>query len=526
MKKILVEKAEVSFLTVDISHDYISFHHDVFFQMSGNNGGNNVGNQLSLFDGQQNVSSGGGPQQLNGNQRNAVNSVMHGLQLVAEAFAPPPPITSVWRIELGNSYGSSVQHETYNLFKGSFGPYENLVVKEAQKNGAGVNELAENEFKVLAKVRKCEHFQQLVHVGESPTSFFIALENCGKNLTHVLGIQYRISPKQLPSLYRQLLEGFFFLHNTGILHRDIDFGNLFFHARKNPSFKIGGLKHAVLDDGNDFQNRRKADIPLGRLKWRYHGYGANNYSIREENFLIGCVMNSVSNFQVLADNTMVERASVLIDGDSYHERSAINLNQVLMSADAGAGSFGFPATQHHYLMWTSSKNYQFIITCYDYLEGLRARCVTGSQASQDECQRALQRLKDSLEDDHGHLYENTWQFGWLHCVSNRFLKTLLRGKVTNFSVFSLLATIRSRGAHHFEDIDEIQHFFRALPEEYIQAWLVMFPGLISHMVRWVIKNNLHNEVLSFGNFFPGDSAFWDLVSDMPFDIFKTRRAWY
>lgn len=121
--------------------------------------------------------------------------------------------------------------------------------------------------------------------------------------------------------------------------------------------------------------------------------------------------------------------------------------------------------------------------------------------------------RTSLDNERDHLFllgrGRGWQFGWIHCVANDYVRNWIidDGKVNGSSVQQLLNTFRNRGAHHWGDDTDIWAFFVSLPEEYTRSWLTMFPGLLAHMVRWAVQNELRSEP-TFSNYMSGSEAFW------------------
>ena len=187
-------------------------------------------------------------------------------------------------------------------------------------------------------------------------------------------------------------------------------------------------------------------------------------------------------------------------GTTWQDRAAVHLNKTLSFDWYYGANDPFPPIEiikKHHLFWTLGQMFLFTITCSDYLDGL-----ANSKAS------FYDDLVESLEYNRHILFDPNWVNGWLECIPSYTLRFSLRRKLSGntLSVATLLRGIRNRAAHHYEDDLTIRSFFASLPEEYIQQWLNMFPGLIDHLVSWALRNNLHNSVPSIGRYF--ESVDW------------------
>lgn len=462
-------------------------------------------------------------------------SVFHRYSIVI-----PPIITCLWRIELGmlwethgnlcNMNTAPAKHDTYRLHKGSFGPFKEIIVKEAPKE----NIEAKNEVYMLTRVDTHPNFQQLRSVGQTETSLYVAVDECGKSLKHLLNIK-QVALENFPLIYKQLLDGFQFLKKIGVLHRDVSCKNIYLADSAPTRLKIGGLKHAV-NLANDNSESRRADIPFERLAYRYPDYGSNGYNWKTELFLVGCVMNSMLNGKIEVGTDKVEPTAPPQRHSNYLARCVLHLNKVIMSDELQqVDAHCHMLLTNHFLFWDLMKTYMFVCTCYDYLDGLRVKSERGEMEDRQAASDRLQELKASLEQDTSHLFRSTWQHKWLHRVSSPQVRRFLRQRSEDFStVYSIIATLRCRGMYHYEDQDDVRAFFGAFPEKYMQNWLQMFPGLLSHMVRWTLDNELRQTSV-FSSYFEHTSKLtsscyyeriiWEIVKSVRLDDYEPVQLW-
>lgn len=433
------------------------------------------------------------------------------------------PLTSLFQLEIQGSFGAAVPHETYDqqLFFGRFGADSHLVIKKAQKGLDGTTQLAEQEIKALGIMRHCEQFQTLVHAAHTPTDYFLAMMNCGNNLNDVFAFDVHPMPAIIPQLCDDLLSALNYMRENNIMHRDISCKNTFLMNRNDQyRIKIGGMKHAILGP-LPYITRRSADIPLDRLEWTYYNYGSDTYSSMTELFLMGCIMNCLTNnCRICSNDRRRENDGSLEDignpenattdnvsGYSWQRRAAVQLTRTIMSARVHRAPrtsyFTVDEMKKHFLFWSLRKIFQFVITCYDYLDGLRATARY----------MRFNALRNSLNQEHEHLFLNEWTGGWLARIELFELQLKISNNFNainiGYNVFSLMTVIRNRAAHHHEDSEDIRIFFSALPEAYIQQWFYMFPGLLPHLVRWVLRENLHKDVPSIREYFSPDSDDWN-----------------
>lgn len=436
----------------------------------------------------------------------------------------PLIIEPLWQIEVGRAFAKMKTHATYEVFEGSYGPYSNIIVKEATR----YNTLAENELDVLPFLTGHPSFQQIRAAGTSGDKMYITVDMCNRSFQSIMNINYNVSSSKIPSVYRQLLEGVLFLPTIGFAHRDLTPENIFLSS--DGHVKIGGLKYAMnLNGGTEIVHRR-ADILLSRLSYRYPEYGQGAYSWYTELFIAACLMNSLINGEDLTDDTeVVKPTAPSHSSEDYNIRHVLHLNKVLMFEDfADAVWFnGFAPVTSHHLFWGLNKSYLFIQTCYDFIDGYRVLSIRGEDKDKRANAAQVMKLKKSIEEDHEHLFKDTWPEKWLHRVTLSDVRDFLKENPTICfdTVFGLLATFRNRGAHHFEDRPVVRSFFGALPSKYTEKWLEMFPGFLSHMVRWAIKNKLHLTGDFHDYFIDPTNKYWGIVGAVKLNDYEAQKEW-
>lgn len=438
------------------------------------------------------------------------------VQTLRRVIQVPIQIEPLWRVGLGAPIDRYyAQHETYRLYNGTYGPYNNVIIKEANKNDA----LARDELNALSSFTGIANFQQIRGSGISSTKIFLVVEKCGESLSSIFDRFHHINQGHLPFLYSELIKSIKYVHDAGFVHRDLNCDNVYLLLNNaEPKVTIGGLKHAKDAAGSRVSIPGCTDLPLHRLKYRYHGYGNALYSWRTEYFLVACIMNALLNSRDLTSqdgNVVVPTLPLRIEM-TYIGYHVLHLNKVMMSAEFQTLRTVETPIKGHHLFWEPGKTYFFICSCYDILEGLRVKSHRGAPGDRYAAQRDLARLKNSLEVDHAHLFSDNWPQQWGNLISSAQVFNFLANQRVSFkTVFSIIATFRNRGAHHYEDQDDVRNFFGALPDQYLQKWLEMLPGLINHLVRWVLVNNLHISVQLTSYFEQPLSGFWQLVRETP-----------
>lgn len=447
------------------------------------------------------------------------------IQTIHRVINIPRIIEPLWRIELGPPAGQFYNvHQTYSLYEGNYGPFRNVLIKEAVRGCEAV----EKELAALAVVAGKQNFQQIRGSGVSNDKAYIVVDKCGEPVSSFFRAIRAVPQEILPIIYRALIEAIDTLTIAGFVHRDLSCDNIYLSSlNMNTKVTVGGLKHALSNEGSRLSLNRRSDIPVNRLVYRYRGYGHETYNWRTEYFLVGCIMNALLNNRELRSNVVLAQP-VLPDQEliSYIGYHVLHLNFVMMSA-------GFQQLLHddipiigHHLFWDSTKSYVFICSCYDYLDGLRVRSERGEVVDRQAVAFRLATLKESLERRHGHLFLDIWPQGWAQRINSNQIYNFLRASHVNFTtVFAILATFRNRGAHHHEDQDQVRNFFGALPDQYFQKWMEMFPGLLSHLVRWALINDLHIDECLTSYFEQPAHGFWDVVGLTSLDAYVPTPLW-
>ena len=447
-------------------------------------------------------------------QNMAQNMMQNMADAVAEAFQAPAlvPLNS---LNVGVPENDGIQRETFELFQGSFGYHNNLLVKRSKKP----NVYAMNEADMMLRLDREENVVHMVTSAQTDEHLFIAVIRSGMNLRQMFqGNLFQIPQIpaiSLPKVILQLFKALESMAKYGIRHRDISLDNIYMDL--NSKVTLSGFKYGRLNT----HPKASYDIPLTRLVWTYPFSGQKRYTANTEVFLMGCVSNCLVNRRVLSYNNDLRAQNAInaggrpvpllqrarrqdmqaIEATSWQERCAIMFNRLVTSERIQRMALAELSTEnlsHHYLFWDLRKTYEFVLTCYNYLEGYANQV----QKIKDDGVRVLMQNEYdnfliALEQDRGHLFND--QRGWLGCIENPPLRNMLRGRPQ--TVYSLIQTIRHRGTHHFEDWESVRRFFQAVPEEYIAQWLRMFPSLVPHLVRWTLSRGFDLQEESFRKYF-------------------------
>lgn len=436
----------------------------------------------------------------------------------------PEIITPLWQITLGRSYNGERAHSTYKLHEGSYGPYEDVLIKEAPRHSIP----ADHEIRNLSAFAGNGAFQQIRGVGVTSTKIYIAVDKCGSSVKSYLDSLVPIPQEILPIIYCELIKALKDMSDLGYVHRDLNCSNIYLSSlTSDVKVSVGGLKFAKNMEGSRLSLiSRRSDIPIDRLVYRYHGYDDDSYNWRTELFLVAAIMNALLNGSELRMPTAI---STFVrpprNACNYIGLHVMWLNKVLMLEEFSHIAYNEVPIAGHYLFWDLGKGYLFICSCYELLEGMRVRANRGEPTDRAAMNMRLNLLKDDLEHFRGHLFSCTWAYGWSHVITSRQVRLFLdQNGVTFRTVFSIIATFRNRGAHHYEDQDDVRSFFGALPDQYMWKWLDMFPSLLAHMVRWAIRNELHFDQLE--TYFENPHhEFWAIVGETPLDDYEPQRRW-
>lgn len=424
-------------------------------------------------------------------------------------------ITPLWFINKEKYFkGRKQAFSSYKIFTGNYADYTDVIIKESDKEQNGMQVLPCQEFEVLRKLVGVPFFQQLLSIGQTEKTFCMAIKNAGINLReYIEQLRFRVGPVLLVKCLQQLLEGIEVLHSIGYLHNDISLHNIFVDGNK---FTFGGLKHA-----KKIHSSQGQDLPVERLVWRYVGYGTNVYNERVELCMIAYAVNQLAMSSFETDASKYTRLRIDPAHLSSHLRVGVyHVCRMLTLSPYDMYEFTAREVLLHPVFWSPEKAFNFIMLCSDYIDGRKVRYYA-LKAKQDgtwQNKAALSSMKiaqDSLnallEQDLLLLFDN--KEGWIEKVENISLKSFF-GKLYCLTVRSLIAAVRNRSSHHFEDDEAIQKFFRALPDKYIAKWLEMFPQLLIVLAKWALRAKLNEENASFKNYFPVSddvepkSSFW------------------
>lgn len=135
-------------------------------------------------------------------------------------------------------WGSSIARgKLYQVYKGTFGDYENVYVKIAPlkdpKDPEGnKGSAARNEIRMMQQFSATDKFVRLLSYEVSIDRIFLAIEAGKENLWSFFNRVYfgdNIEEYDLPKLFRELLQGVDYMHRKQIVHRNINLKNIYIY---------------------------------------------------------------------------------------------------------------------------------------------------------------------------------------------------------------------------------------------------------------------------------------------------------
>ncbi|KAI8081485.1 kinase-like domain-containing protein [Halteromyces radiatus] len=146
---------------------------------------------------------------------------------------------------------------------------------------------AMREIKLLQKL-KHERIVRLQEILVSKGSVYMVLEYMDHDLSGILGHpEFRFEPAHTKSLTKQILQGLAYLHQMGILHRDMKGSNLLVNNK-------GELKIADFGLARIFQKNRAGDYTNRVITLWYRPpellLGATSYDTSVDIWGVGCIM--------------------------------------------------------------------------------------------------------------------------------------------------------------------------------------------------------------------------------------------
>ncbi|KAI8982329.1 kinase-like domain-containing protein [Mycotypha africana] len=156
---------------------------------------------------------------------------------------------------------------------------------ESKKDGFPIT--AMREIKLLQKL-KHERIVELQEVMVAKGSVYMVLEYMDHDLSGILGHpEFKFEPEHTKSLVKQMLEGLAYLHDMGILHRDIKGSNLLLNNE-------GELKIADFGLARVFEKSRSHDYTNRVITLWYRPpellLGATAYGPAVDIWSVGCIM--------------------------------------------------------------------------------------------------------------------------------------------------------------------------------------------------------------------------------------------
>ena len=152
----------------------------------------------------------------------------------------------------------------------------------------------------------------------NPGSVYMVFQYMDHDLTGVLSqTQFTFSDAQLKSLCQQMLAGLSYLHQKGVIHRDIKGSNILVNSR-------GELKLADFGLARFYQKRRQSDYTNRVITLWYRPpellFGTTVYGPEVDMWSAGYAIHSFASFSFLR----VWRDSRLITESQVHHAGAVH----------------------------------------------------------------------------------------------------------------------------------------------------------------------------------------------------------
>lgn len=157
-----------------------------------------------------------------------------------------------------------------------------LAIKKIKMEKNGISLITIRELKVLKQCNN-RHIIKLYDCYIANNSFYMVLEYLPFDLSALFLSKYRFSDKQIKNLAYQLLHGLSYLHQRGIIHRDVKSSNILLT-------RDGLLK--IADFGLSKYECRDMTNQVCTLWYRAPELllGENNYDNRIDSWSVGCIL--------------------------------------------------------------------------------------------------------------------------------------------------------------------------------------------------------------------------------------------
>ncbi|XP_053558746.1 serine/threonine-protein kinase PLK2 [Bombina bombina] len=148
-----------------------------------------------------------------------------------------------------------------------------------QRGGVEIEIELHSQLKHKNIVRFYHHFQDQRYM-------YLILEYCRhKSLAHILRVRKLLTEPEVRYYMKQILQGLQFLHQQGIIHRDLKLSNFF--IAKNMVVKIGDLGLATTVD----QSEKRPGVICGTPNYLSPEVLAKNgHSFKSDIWALGCIM--------------------------------------------------------------------------------------------------------------------------------------------------------------------------------------------------------------------------------------------
>lgn len=131
--------------------------------------------------------------------------------------------------------GPIFQGRVFNVYRGAFGEYRNVYLKRTDADGVLFNkthaELVRNDITMTQRLSGCPYIARYFHHGVVGNVIVLAVESYQQNLKAFIdaveGGARRADEYDWQRLFKQLFMAIDYLHQEGIVHRDIRMKNVY-----------------------------------------------------------------------------------------------------------------------------------------------------------------------------------------------------------------------------------------------------------------------------------------------------------
>eukprot|EP00927_Polykrikos_kofoidii_P026253 TRINITY_DN23409_c0_g1_i2.p1 TRINITY_DN23409_c0_g1~~TRINITY_DN23409_c0_g1_i2.p1 ORF type:complete len:607 (-),score=90.38 TRINITY_DN23409_c0_g1_i2:412-2232(-) len=195
-------------------------------------------------------------------------------------------------------------HEAEHCITGYKRVMKSINKKRCERNGMPLEKI-KDEINVLVRLDH-PHVLRLFEHYVDASNFYMILDVCnGGELTDVFNQQSRaevvVPELWIARVFRHVLEGIAYIHNKGVMHKDLKFPNVMLRDRSADCFDVDRV-HAVIIDvglaelfGNQHGKNERSNQLAGTLETMAPEVLSENFSHKCDVWSIGCMLFAMFN---------------------------------------------------------------------------------------------------------------------------------------------------------------------------------------------------------------------------------------